>query len=217
MIDLAKCWTDHELVIVDTETSSPDPSSCELIEVAAVRMFNRQIIGEFSELIRPASPIPAEATEIHGITDAMVEHAPTAAQVQPALADFCRGAVPVGYNSVYDKEVLRRHMSPMPVEPISWIDVYVIVASKRVDKFVKGPGRLKLSNVCARRGIAHESQHRALGDARATAQLLLHLLDNTRVRPCPLGKMIDHTDKMRAEQQRDFASWRSRQPARENA
>jgi len=104
--------------------------------------------------------------------------------------------------------------SPAFDPKMSWIDVYVIVASKRCDKFVKGPGRLKLANVCGRRGIAHESQHRALGDARATALLLLHLLENTRVKPCPLGKLLAHTDRARREQQEDFAKWLAKQPPR---
>lgn len=218
-LDLTKCWTEQLWVILDTETTGPDPHTCALVEVAGVRVENRQIVGEFCELVNPGVAIPEEAQAVHGISDAMVASAPYAKQVQWALSDFCAGAIPVAYNAPFDRAVLHRSMDVDDLcdalDPkMSWIDVYIIVASKRVDKFVKGPGRLKLANVCARRGIAHESQHRALGDARATALLLLHLLENTRVRPCPLGKLLAHTDRMRTEQERDFQQWRARQPPR---
>lgn len=217
MLDLTKCWTEQPCVILDTETTGPDSRTCALVEVAGVRVENSKIVGEFCELVNPGVPIPEEAQAVHGISDAMVATAPRAVDVQWALDDFCADAIPVAYNAPFDRQVLNLHMqgsSPAFDPKMSWIDVYVIVASKRCDKFVKGPGRLKLSNVCARRGIAHESQHRALGDARATALLLLHLLETTRVKPCPLGKLLAHTDRARREQQEDFASWRARQPPR---
>jgi DNA polymerase-3 subunit epsilon len=219
-LDLSRCWTEQPWVILDTETTGPDSRTCALVEVAGVRVEGRKIVAEFSELVNPGMPIPEEATAVHGIDDAMVATAPSATDVQWALDEFCMGAIPVAYNAPFDREVIRRHMeghglvSPALGSRMSWIDVYVIVASKRCDKFVKGPGRLKLANVCGRRGIAHESQHRALGDARATALLLLHLLENTRVKPCPLGKLLAHTDRARSEQQEDFAKWLAKQPPR---
>lgn len=222
-IDLHACWTTHPLIFLDTETTSADPETCGLVEVAGVRVEGGSIVGEFCELVNPGQPIPVEATQVHGIDDAMVANAPHAADVQWALADFCAGAVPVAYNAPFDKRVILRHMDDRRgiaaalIESFSWIDVYVICASPRVDKYVKGKGRLKLSAVCERRGIPHESQHRALGDARATAALLQRLLADGHVNPCPLNKMLAHTDAMRAEQQRDFEQWRARQPKRETA
>lgn len=214
-LDLAKCWTEQPWVIVDTESTGVDTRTCGLVEVAAVRVEAGSIVGEFCELVDPGAPIPAEASQVHGIYDAMVAGAPTAELVSPALDDFCAGAVPCAYNAPFDRSLLHRTMpggsSPVFDRSLSWIDVYVIVASARCDRFVGGKGRLKLSAVCERRGIAHESQHRALGDARATAALLLRLLADTRVRPCPLDTLLRHTDAARAEQQRDFAAWRSRQ------
>ena len=218
MLDMHADWTTIPWVIVDTETTGVDAQTCGLVEVAAVRVERGEIVAEFSELVNPGMPIPEKAQEVHGISDAMVEGAPTAVLVAPALDDFCRGAVPVAYNAPYDRSVIHRTMpggsSPVFDRALSWVDVYVIVASARCDKFVKGAGRLKLSAACARRGIVHESQHRALGDARATALLLLRLLADTRVKPCALGKLLQHTDAARAEQQRDFAQWRARQPPR---
>lgn len=218
MLDMNADWTALPWVIVDTETTGVDASTCGLVEVAAVRVERGEIVAEFSELVNPGMAIPEAASAVHGITGEMVANAPTAELIAPALGEFCVGAVPVAYNAPYDRTVIHRAMpggaSPVFDRGLSWLDVYVIVASPRCDKYAKGPGRLKLSAVCARRGIEHESQHRALGDARATALLLLHLLADSRVKPCALGKLLKHTDDARAEQQRDFAQWRARQPPR---
>ncbi|MCX5250350.1 3'-5' exonuclease [Streptomyces sp. NBC_00201] len=47
-------------------------------------------------------PIPAEATAIHGITDAMVEGAPTFSEILPRLAEALAGRRIVIYNRDYD-------------------------------------------------------------------------------------------------------------------
>ena len=57
------------LVVVDVETTGWLHEQAEITEIGAVRLTGGQLTGEFSSLVRPAGPIPAEITALTGITD----------------------------------------------------------------------------------------------------------------------------------------------------
>jgi DNA polymerase III epsilon subunit family exonuclease len=77
-------------VVFDTEcaTSKGPP---HLVEVGAVRVVDGEIVGHFEELVRPEVAIEKEAFEVHGIEEAAVRDARTAAEVLPDFARFIGG------------------------------------------------------------------------------------------------------------------------------
>jgi DNA polymerase III epsilon subunit family exonuclease len=219
-LDLSRPWHELPIVVIDTETTGVGVEDA-VLEVAAVRFEHGRITAEFSSLIDPERDLPEEATKVHGITAEMVKGKPKLVDVAGELAKVGRDAAPCAYNAPFDSRLVHAALAgtdcPAFDERLSWIDVYVIVASPRVDKYVKGSGRLKLTNVCARHGIDLVGAHRALGDARATGCLLWSLFDRDFVKPVSLARLLEHTDRMRAEHNRDFQAWLARQPKREAA
>lgn len=219
-LDLTRLWNELPIVVIDTETTGVGPGH-EVVEIAAVRFEAGRITAEFSSLIDPRRDIPEDATKVHGITEDMVRGQPMLVDVAGELDKVAYDAAPCAYNAPFDSALVHNRIygtdCPAFDPELSWIDVFVIVASPRVDKYVKGPGRLKLTNVCVRHGIELVGAHRALGDARATGLLLWSLHDRGLVKSVPLGRLLEHTDKMRAEHERDFQAWRARQPSREAA
>jgi DNA polymerase III epsilon subunit-like protein len=212
MLDPTKLWNELPIVVIDFETTGPDPKVAAPVEVGAARFEGGRVVAEWSSLVNPGCPIPEAATAIHGITDAMVAEAPPLMLLSPKLYELARDAVPVGYNAPYDRTVLHRYITgpdcPLFAPSQEWIDVYVIVASGRVDKYVSGTGRLKLDAACKRWGIDLDGAHRALADAKATGQLLFRLLEKEAVKSCQLGKLLEHTTKQRGEHEADHARWR---------
>jgi DNA polymerase III epsilon subunit-like protein len=87
-----------DFVVVDVETTGRGPVSERVIEVAAVRVRDGEVIDEFATLVNPGRAIGN--TEHHGITTADVEGAPTWAQVTPTLLSYLSGAVMVCHNAV---------------------------------------------------------------------------------------------------------------------
>lgn len=219
MLDLSKPWTELPLVVFDFETTGVDPVTCAPVEVAVVRFEGGRIVDRYSTMLKPEISIPPEATAIHGITDEMVDDAPILEEVACELAAIARDAVPVAFNAPYDRTILHRFITGSDVpafDPkVTWLDVYVIVASPRVDKYVKGSGRLKLTNVCKRWNVAQPDAHRALGDAMATGALLFRLLEAGAIKSCTLGKLLEHMQVMREEQDADRAQYRQRLRAEE--
>lgn len=212
-MDPERLWPDVPIVVIDTETTGTSDTS-DVCEVAAVRFEHGLEVARYSSLVRPTCEIPAEATAVHGITSAMVEAAPPLVDLAGELFQICRDAAPAAYNAPFDRTRLHRHIAGVECpafDPLwSWIDVFVIVASPRVDRYVRGPGRLKLGATCSRWGVPLESAHRAAGDAAATGQLLFALYAAGKVKGCSLSTLLAHTDIMRAEYERDHAAYRAR-------
>jgi DNA polymerase-3 subunit epsilon len=211
------------IVVIDFETTGPDPATCEPVEVAAVRVewsgSSLLVLEEFSTLLRPSGPIDPEATKIHGITDAMVAGAPTLPDVACELLNLAHDALPCAYNEPFDRTVLHRYVSGQDCplfDPslVAWLDVYVMIA--RIDRFVSGKGRHKLSATCARHGVPHESAHRALGDCKATVGLLGKLVEDGAVDlDVPAERFLRAIAKVRAQQDAERAEYRAKMAALE--
>ncbi len=95
---------DLTLVVVDVETTGwLRIEQAELTEIGTVRFTGPHLTGEFSSLIRPAGPVPAEITALTGITDEMVSRAPLAGpnalRAFLSVADDC---VLVAHNAPFD-------------------------------------------------------------------------------------------------------------------
>ena len=93
---------DMSLVVVDVETTGWLDDAGEITEVGAVRLTGRQVTGEFSLLVRPRGPIPADITALTGITDEMVRRAPQPAAALRAFLAFASDCVLVAHNAPFD-------------------------------------------------------------------------------------------------------------------
>lgn len=217
MIDLSLPWPALPIVALDTETTGlcADDRVCE---IAAVRFDGFRPVQRFSSLVNPGKPIPAAATAVHGITDDMVKGAPRLADLAVDLFLICDGAIPAAYNAPFDRDMIHRELiaAECPAFDMaqSWIDVFVIVASRRVDMFVRGKGRLKLAAACQRWQVPLVTAHRAAGDAEAAGRLLFRLLDANKIKPVSMRHLLAHTDRMRAEHEADHGRFRQRLQAK---
>jgi ATP-dependent DNA helicase DinG len=93
-------------VAVDVETTGFDSSRDAIIEVAAVTFQGQDILEEFSTLIYPQRDIPAEITRLTGITNAMVQDAPTISMVRSQLRPILGNLPLVGHNVSFDLSFL---------------------------------------------------------------------------------------------------------------
>ena len=92
--------------IVDVETTGFSRESDQIVEIACVLVRRGAQLHAFSSLVNPGRPIPARATEVHGITDADVAAAPPMASVAPILRRLCADAIVVAHNARFDRGFL---------------------------------------------------------------------------------------------------------------
>ncbi|KFE36679.1 3'-5' exonuclease [Thioclava atlantica] len=170
-------------VVFDTETTGLLPSEGdEIVQIAAVRIVNgRRLDAEvFDTLVDPGRPIPPSSTEVHGISNAMVDGAPGIAEVGRRFHRFAEGAVLVAHNAPFDMEFLHRK------EPaIGARFDHPILDTVLLSAVVFGQSeRHTLDALTHRLGITipEEARHTAIGDTVATADAFLKLLPALQAR-----------------------------------
>jgi len=160
------------LMAVDTETTGMSPAAGHrVVEVARVAIVNGAPGEEWSTLVHPGRPIPADATRVHGIDDAMVAAAPKAAEVGRVLREACADLPLVFHNAPFDLpfliQLFRDAHAPALLNPI--------VDTLGLARGLFGPGSKALGALAVRLELPHEIPHRALGDTRTTARLFVEL------------------------------------------
>jgi DNA polymerase III epsilon subunit family exonuclease len=167
--------TGADLVVVDVETTGWLADSSAITEIGAVRLAADQPVREFSALVNPGSPIPPDITELTGITNDMVANAPAIGEVLPRFIDFARGSVIVAHNAPFDLGFLTAACATSGIDwpPSAVIDTAVLA------RLLLRPGAVpdhKLTTLAGYFGTKARPCHRALADAKATADVLGGLL-----------------------------------------
>jgi len=203
-------WHSHPVAIIDFETTGVDPDTCMPVQVGLARFEHGECIFKHSLLINPGVPIPAEASAIHGITDADVSNAPSPAAALAEIRSFTSGAFPCGYNGQgFDRVIWERFCDQLG----EWIDPLVMV--RHVDQYVRGKGRHKLDVTCKRWGVTLGQAHNALHDCVATGSLLFSDRMRALLGDMTHEELISRQEKRRAEQDTAFSAWLAKQPPRE--
>jgi DNA polymerase III subunit epsilon len=162
-------------VVVDVETTGWLPEHAGITEIAAVRIGGGQPRAEFSALVNPGHPIPADIVALTGITDAMVSQAPAIGAVLPGFLAFADGCVLTAHNAPFDVGFLTAACGS---SRIAWPE-FPVLDTAALARSVLGEAEVpdcKLATLASFFGAATEPRHRALDDARATADVLQALL-----------------------------------------
>jgi len=164
----------------DTETTGPDPEDARIVTAALVVRGGGRPDQDFTWLINPGVPIPAEATGIHGISDAMVQadgQDPKVAleEIASKLASALNYGMPiVAFNLSFDWTVLDRDLRRHGLAPMderltatypALVDSHVI--DKHIDRYRKGKGMRKLQPTAGVYGVTITNWHTAEADALA--------------------------------------------------
>jgi DNA polymerase III subunit epsilon len=183
------------LVVVDVETTGWAPDQAEITEIGAVRLSGSQLTGEFASLVRPAGPIPADITALTGITDAMVRRAPLAGPALRAFLAFAGDCVLVAHNAPFDVSFLT---AACAATGIRWPSVAVLdtaVLARLLLTADEVPD-CRLATLAEHFAARTAPCHRALPDAKATADVLAGLLGVAAgVRPAGL-RLLDQGSRL---------------------
>lgn len=163
---------------LDFETTGVDPHTDRIVTATIVSVRpNGEVASAWEWLADPGVDIPAEATEMHGITtDHAQAHGWAAPDVVADIVDklntWWAPDIPlVVYNASYDLTMLiaecRRHNVDCPVPHRSVVDP--MICDRGVDRYRKG-GR-KLGQVCKHYGVDLLNAHTSAADSVAAVQL----------------------------------------------
>lgn len=169
-IDLKKAV----FVVYDLETTGLSSNYNEIIEMAAVKIDHGHFTEEFSTYVKPKEPIPAFITEITSITNDDVRNAPG---IETAIVDFnkfIQGTILVAHNATFDNSHLYKNLKEFGL----WEHDFPTIDTLQLAR-VRYGNKLKTFNLKALAkyfDVELLQHHRAIADAKSTAEIFLKML-----------------------------------------
>jgi DNA polymerase III epsilon subunit family exonuclease len=161
--------------VVDVETTGGGFGKGHRITDIAVVPVESGVVGEpFSTLVHPGRSIPWRIQSLTGITDEMVAHAPPFDEVADAVWSALDGRIFTAHNVQFDWGFVEGHLRETRGEVPAGSRLCTVRMGRA---FVPGLSSYALDALTRHFRIEILGRHRALGDALATARLLVHLLD----------------------------------------
>jgi DNA polymerase-3 subunit epsilon len=161
-------------VVVDLETTGLRPGQSGICEIGAVRLLGFEVEAEFQTLVNPGLPIDAGASAVTGLRNEQLRGAPRPAEAVRSFLAFAGDSVLVAHNARFDLAFLDRETERLTGSRIgSPVVDTVRLARRLLAGRVAGFG---LGQLAWFLDTAERPCHRALPDARATAELLLALI-----------------------------------------
>lgn len=151
---------------LDFETTGLEVGRNEIIEIGALKIDEDGYEYPYQKLIKPSEPIHATITQITGITNDMVENAPTIEAVFPEFIEFIGNSTIVAHNANFDIPWLITTAMRLNIP----MQFNTILCTLKWAKASQEP-RCSLGALTKKYGIRHENAHRALADAAATKEL----------------------------------------------
>ncbi len=187
---------ERPLAIFDLETTGVRIGRDRIVQIGIVRLLPSGERDSYQTLIQPGIPIPAEATAVHGITDADVADAPVLEDVASTLLERLADCDLGGFNCLrFDIPFLAEELHRIGVE---WDSTALRVVDVQRIYHKMEPRNLSaaLKYYCNKE---HDGAHDALADVEATADVLLAQLERY---PEALQGTVDFLGEFSGDRQR---------------
>ena len=165
---------DGTFIVFDLETTGLNPASEEITEIAAVRVVEGEIRDSFQTYVNPHKPIPAEITELTGISDETVADAPDLDKAVPEfLAWAGEGQYPlVAHNAGFDMGFLRTACQRLGIER-EFTSIDTLEMSRLMLPHMH---KFKLNILAKELQVGPFEHHRASEDAAVLGRIFVKLL-----------------------------------------
>jgi DNA polymerase-3 subunit epsilon len=174
---------DASFVVVDVETTGLSAHNHRITEIGMVRVEKGSIVDTYQTLLNPEQFISPFITQHTGITNAMVFGKPTFREALPEIRSFITkkdSFVFTGHNVKFDlgfvTESFTRCKEDLILSSTSGAQ-HLLCTCRLARRMLPSLRSKSLSNVQAHFGIKNVRQHRAMGDAEATAKVLAKFIE----------------------------------------
>lgn len=177
--------------VLDIESTGGPFGKESIMEIALFRFDGTEIVDQLISLVHPDREIQKYVSKITGISSKMLIRAPRFHEIAKRILELTEGAILVGHNAEFDYRMLRQEYSrlgyPFEMQTLDTIPL--------AEKLIPGLTSYGLDRVCEELGIYRGQKHRAEGDARATLELLILLLEKDQKKDISiLNQSIQNND-----------------------
>jgi DNA polymerase-3 subunit epsilon len=167
-----------DLTILDFETSGLKAARDRVIEMAAIRVIDGELVTQFSTLVRFEDQLPAKITEITGLTSEQLKDGMDEGNAFRILNRVIGDSVIVAHNALFDLSFFHHTLIRLAGRSFSnsFLDTLTICRTRHTYPHT-------LTDMCARYGIELEGAHRSLNDVIGCWKLLEKLNEEKSVEP----------------------------------
>lgn len=164
-------------VVFDVETTGLSSRFDKIIELAAVKVHNGEIVDKFESFINPHEPLSEVIKNLTGITDGMLVDAPEFKDVLPKFKEWVGDAIFVAHNATFDMGFIDTAYETLGYGPSTNGVVDTLEITKVLNKDLK---RHNLAALSRYYNVELVSHHRAIYDAEATGYIFIKMLQQLK-------------------------------------
>lgn len=164
---------DATYIVFDVETTGLSATYDKIIELAAVKIHDGNIIDKFERFVNPHQTLSATTIDLTGITDDMVRDAPELSDVTREFHEFIGDAIVVAHNASFDMGFLYEAYRQSGIDKNDHPVIDTLELARFLHPELKNH---RLGTLAKRFNIELTQAHRAIYDCEATGYLLMHLL-----------------------------------------
>jgi DNA polymerase-3 subunit epsilon len=163
----------QEYTIVDIETTGGNAGGSRITEIAIVVHDGTKVVDRWETLVNPQKEIPPAIFSLTGINNEMVRDAPIFDDISEKVLEMLVDRVFVAHNVNFDYSFVRHQLEE---SGFKWT-ARKLCTVRAARKIKSGLPSYSLGKLCHSLDIPLINQHRAGGDADATAILFSRLLE----------------------------------------
>ena len=192
---------DDTYVVFDVETTGLSAVYDTIIELAAVKIKNGEIIDRFESFANPHKPLSATIINLTSITDDMLQDAPEVEAVLKRFHRWAEDAVFVAHNASFDMGFLNVGYKKVGLEKAANPVIDTLELGRLLYPELKNH---RLNTLAKKLDVELTQHHRAIYDAEATGYILLKMLRDAA------EKEIEYHDQLNDHMGQGNAYQRSR-------
>ena len=164
-----------DMVFFDLETTGGNPQNSGITEIAMIKYRRGIEVGRYHTLVNPERPISHQVRKITGITNAMVESAPTIDKIIDDIIRFIGESILVSHGVIADYAYLQHYAKALRQLNL---ENYYLCTHLIVSHALPHIASKSLTGVAEHYGVSGDTAHRAMADAEMTARIFWKIFED---------------------------------------
>lgn len=165
--------SDATYIVFDVETTGLSSQYDKIIELAAVKVKNGEIIDKFERFSNPGERLNETIKSLTGITDDMLVGAPPIEEVLTDFKEFVGDAVYIAHNASFDMGFIDTGFERLGFGATKNAVIDTLELSRTINTEY---GKHGLNFLAKKYGVELTQHHRAIYDAETTAHIFIKML-----------------------------------------